>query len=624
MKGFKKALICTAAMFSIVACGTHKSNASDIDEDPLIGEQSQTEFEESYIKGSFTYGDGQKFAISMLSNIGTIAAGIGFDSPTTVVSGIFSLLGTINDNLNGSNGPTIANVMNKLNEMDTKLDELNAKIDKNYAQLATEEIRTQAMVDQVLLNEQEKAIRDFNTDYVVPVENYRRNFSDYIEQSYKSYISVEEEADIYVSKNEKNEWTLVPITEQGSADQKEIKFAIADFTNSKTFLDKNYGVVTTGFIDRFNEDIDKALKDVNLPEGLSKTDCRNYVAGNIVERFTKKYYVDNVDKAQDIRNMAINYAKQINGKAVKSVIDGYISRLEYMYNFAGEMKNSVTDAASNLMLSLDTNVALAAEACLYAGMNQEELKTEYMAARDLIKSYYDGFAKINNKYCFVTNSVINGGFYKAQFNTYYTNKGNDCRFNSSFDFYKANAVTGIDFVKDDVNSHNYVNELDNLRISTRMGLMRENGLTNANSYIEYLDNAKILETNAYKSYQNLLSEKWIDKSAFRVFTGLSIRDMNDGDRNFTMTCNEAGNPGGDYFYTGWRGTYKGAHGGDYWSGKIAESTFIDGNTGKIMTDKRVAAYATYNESHCYWFNDEHWSFVDDAFGNFFFILEHVC
>ena len=156
MKKFTKVLTCVAAMCSLVACGKNNNNKGIT----LVTDDKaeQLHFEEEYISGKYSYAEGGKFAVSVITNLGTIAAGVAFDSPTSVVGGIFSLLNTFGDNFAGNKGPTIANVMNKLAEMDGKLDAINEKLDKNYSQLATETIRTQAMVDQVLLEEQEEAI----------------------------------------------------------------------------------------------------------------------------------------------------------------------------------------------------------------------------------------------------------------------------------------------------------------------------------------------------------------------------------------------------------------------------------------------------------------------------------
>lgn len=621
MKKIIKVLAASIIMMSVAGCGTKGNKKSDT---PIFSkEDQQLVFEEEYISKSFNYAEGGKFAVSIISSLGNIAGGVAFDSPTAVVSGVFSLLTSINDQFNGSSGPTIADVMNKLNEMDEKLDGINAKLDENHIQLMSETIRTQAMVDQVLLEEQEQAIETFNNVYVVPLENYARDFADYIDQSYKSYVSKDETAEIYLSKNDKKEWTLIDVMDEGKPDQTKFTLTVNDFSHSKECLEKNYNVVTVGFMDSFNKDIDIALEEVSLPNGLNKEDCRNFIGANIVERFTKKYYEENHQKALDLRNMAINYSKQISGKANKSILNRYIDRLEYMYNFAGEMKSTVTDAFANIAHSLDVNTALAAQACLYAGVNQEEIRSEYIVARDLIKKDYEAIKNVNDAYSFITKTVLGGGLYRAYYDTEYSNRGNDPKFKATFRFQQVYYHNGFDYRNDDINTHFVLEAADHLRIVTRMNLMKAIGLVKEDSYISYLVKAKVVEQDAYTTYEQLVDRKWISNDALRFLTDITTRNMNDSDKNVEMECTASGNPDGDYFNVGWKGHFRGGHDNGCWSGKITETTYIDAITGKVQDNKKVAAYATYSESHWYWSDDEYWSFVDNKVGNYFFILEHV-
>lgn len=621
MKKLVKVITATAAMMMLTGCGT-KAN---VKRDPItLGKDEQLVFEENYISKPFNYAEGGKFAISIISGMGSIAGGVAFDSPTAVVSGVFSILTSINDQLNGSSGPTIADVMNKLGEMDTKLDAINEKIDQNHNQLLSETVRTQAMVNQVLLEEQEQALESFNNFYSVPLENYTRDFSDYIEQSYKSYVSTDEVAEIYLSKDEKNQWTLVDVIDEGKADQTKFSLTIDNFTNSKTFLEENYNIVTVGFMDNLNKDLDNAIEDVSLPNGLDKKVCRDFIGANLVERFTQKYYKDNHQKALDLRNLVINYSKQVSGKSSKSILERYVNRLEYMYNFAGEMKTPITGILANLAHNLDVNTALAAQACLYAGVNQEEIKSEYIVARDLVKQYFEGISKMDDRYSFITNTTLASDFYRAYYNTSYTNRGNHPNFKAEFKCEKVNYEYGdVKYVEDDINSHYFVEAVDQLRIVARMNLMREIGVVKANTYLDYLVQAKVVDANAKRTYERLHDMHWISEDALRFLTGIQTRDMNDSDKNLQMECTAAGNPDGDYFNVGWKGNFRSKHGSSNWHGKMTETTYVDAKTGTIQDDKKVAAYATYSESHWYWSNDEYWSFVDNKVGNYFFILEHV-
>lgn len=622
MKKYSLLFASALTLLSLTACGGKKADSS-AEQFGASKEETQLVFEENYIKDKYNYANGGQFVVSIIGNLGSIAAGVGFDSPTAVVSGVFGLLNNIGGQFAGSNGPTTKDVMNKLNEMDAKLDMINATLTENYNQLMSEEIRTQAMVDKVLLEGQEAAIASFYTDYALPIENFERNYSDYVEQSLKAFVGGKEDVTFYVHKDENKKWTLNSLMDLDKEDRYEISISIEDFPRSAEFLAKNYNTVSEGFMDNFYADLDDGIANTVLPEGLEKEDCRNFLAGNIVENITKNYYVDNHDKALEIRNDVINFAKQISGKAGKSILNKYVERMEYMYNFAGEIKNTVTDLFSNIKQTLKTNAALAAQACVFANVNQDEIRNELVAAEDVIRNKYAAIKDIKDNYCYLTNTCLGGGFYRAKFNTWYTNKGNSCGFHAEFELDKVIGTTGAVLEKDDVTKHNYANEIDHLRIVARMNLMRELGLVNPNSYIEYLVGAKIINAADYNNFKVLRDRKWLTDDALRFFTGLTVRGMNDSDKNFTLTCNEAGNPDGDYFNVGWTGTFRSSRDSGCWEGKIAETTYVDATNGTIMKDKRVAAYATYAESHYYWIDDEYWSFLDNTAGNYFFTLEHV-
>lgn len=625
MKKFPLLFASALTLLSVTACGASKNNKEvKMEESPISLKETQLSFEENYIKDTYSYSTGGKFAVSMLANIGTICAGVGFDSPTTVVSGVFGLIGTVGDNFCGSTGPTIKDVMNKLGEMDTKLDAINAKIDQNYNQLLSEEIRTQAMVDKVLLEDQEAAISAFYTDYTMPLENHVRDYTDYMEQSLKKFVSTPETVTYTVHK-ENNGWALNSLTDPNAKIECEIKVEIKDFSYSLAFLEKHNNTVESGFMDALYGDLIGAVRGTTMPTGLTASDCRDLTIANILETYSKEYYTADHNRVLDLRNKAINYSKAISGRSIKSVLDRYIARMKYMYNFASEIKGTVTDLFSNIMGTLKTDVALASGACAYGETNQEELRTEFLNARNAIQNYYNNVMNLKDNYCFLTNTCMEGGLYRSKFDTYYTNKGNDCRFNANLKLEKVVSYPWCpdNFEADNFNNHNTVVQADHLRIVTRWHLMKELGLTNSKTYIGYLVEAKALTTYASIYYDIYRYNGYFTDDAFKFMTNLTTRDMNDGDKNFKMTCNEAGNPGGDYFNVGWTGTFRGGHTASCWSGKIAETTYIDASTGTTMADKKVAAYATYNESHWNWIDDEHWSFVDNTSFNYFFILDNV-
>lgn len=622
MKKIGKLALCVSSMLALVACGANNTRSSTVHLN-LDSNNTQTSFEENYIKARGGYSTGEKFAIAIAGGIAVAATGFVTDSPATFVSGLVSIVTSLNDNFMGGKGPTTADVMNKLAEMDTKLDKIGEKLDKNFQQLSTEEVRTQAMVEEVLLEEQNTAIATFRTAYAEKIDDFKRDFSDYLEQSYKAYVK-ESQVMEFKAKLVTDEYALVPLIDYETSTEPVYTINVEDFPRSKAFLEKNYDTVGKGFMDRFYEDIEDAVSKASLPETMEAGVAVNLAYGNLVERLTRDYYKNNHDKALNIRNMAINYAKQINGKSIKSVAERYVSRMKYMFNFAGEMRESATGALANLAHELDVNTAIAAQACMFAGVSDDEIKAEYITARDAIGLEFDKMAALADNYCFPVKANLGGEFYQAKFETKYTNKGNEPKFNAEFKLRRVTTTNStVNLHDDDINKHNFVEPIDHTRIATRMSLMKENGLIPADkNYIEYLAGAKIMD-DAYRYYNTLIDKKWITDDALRFVTGYEVRNLGDGDKNLALECTECGTPGADYFHVGWKGTYKGSRDGGSWKGKIAESTFVDAATGKALDEKKIAAYATYDESHWTWIHDEHWSFVDNPVGNYFFGLEKI-
>lgn len=588
----------------------------------IISPNPQVDFEENYISGQFTWEDGGKFIVDVLSNIGNICAGIGFDSPTSAVAGVFGLLQTIGNQFCAS-GPTIKDVMNKLNEMDKKLDAIDEKLDQNFNQLMDEEIRTQAAVDKSILQTMEGQITDFATDYIVPLENYQRDFADYIEQSYKSYVNNEEIVNMYLVKNADNEYRVALVCEEVPASQQLVTINISNWSNAQKYLADHSNTVGEGFLDEVNKDIDTAVSTMTLPTGLTKEDARTFAHGNIIDHFTKKYYQDNHQKALDLRNMFINYAKRISGRLSVSIVNTYISRLQYMYNFASEIKVPSTDILANILGTLDRYAGITAQACAYAETSNTEVSDEYKKAREYVQTTYTAVKEMKDSYSFINSKIMKGGFYQAKYNTYYDNPGNHCSLHANLQFKKVSGGYKYNYTDDKIENHAYISATEHRKIATRWTLMRQIGLDDSSAYIYYLCNAGAIDYDSINTYNALVDRCWISNDAYRILTGYTVRDMNDSDRSQGMSCSAQGNPGGDYYTVGNRYNFRQGNDSGSWYGSAIETTYIDAASGSISPEKMVAAWARYAESHWYWRNDEYWAFVDNPAGNYFFALEAV-
>ena len=158
-------------------------------------------------------------------------------------------------------------------------------------------------------------------------------------------------------------------------------------------------------------------------------------------------------------------------------------------------------------------------------------------------------------------------------------------------------------------------------ITTRYNLLKNAGITKSKTFINYLEDLSILPSGRIALANSLLNSGRTS-DPFRMLSSFNIRDINNSD-SFFVTCVCYGNPKSEYFYVGETRPYRyddGVVESEYWSGKLAYGDMADAKSGQVIGSKKITAYAKYSESHRLWVNDEHWGFVDDIFGNFFFIL----
>ena len=592
--------------------------------DAMFASDPQAIFEENYLKSGGGWDKGGKFIYQIASNIGMILVGAATDSPTAVVSGVFGILGTLGDNFLSS-GATIQSVMNQLKETDRKIDELSAKLEKNTQQLATEIIRTEALVDQTNLNTLNLAINDFATDCLSPINVFNRNLADEVGSYYKNFVNSSETVKLLLEKNSKDEYTSASLTDISGDSSYNFSLTIDNFSNAKAHLASHKNIVEEGFMDELDKDIDAAIEaKTDLPEGISKENLRGFVGAMIYEQFMKQYFSVHREKAQKYQNLVIEFAERILGSSGKiSILGTYLSRLQCMYNFGSEIKPIARALAVNLMEILDMNTARAAEARLFAGDSYATLQSDYISAREAIQSFYKKVTDTPDSYSFTTSASLSGGFYHAKYNTSYSNLGNHCNLKVTFSAEQVDYKDGgIARSADDMSKHSGISPNQHSRIVTRWNLLRSSGATDSTGdYIHYLADSNVISTSYITAAEKLISFKEADSTCYRILTNdRTERDLHNTDASTSLVCAAQGNPDGDYFELGKTYNYSKTHTDSYWAGKTYEGAFMDASSGASLGTQKIATWARYAEDHWYWKNDEFWSFTNrDAEGYFFLI-----
>lgn len=583
----------------------------------------QAEFEDLYIKSGITWEDGGKFVYQLISGIGTIIVGAATENPGTISTGIFSLLGTLSESLL-SGGPTMQNIMDQLKETDRKIDELSAKIDRNTQQLADEIVRAEAMVDQANLNTLNLAINDFATNCLAPINTFNRNLADEVGFYYRDYVKSPQTIDLCLNKNSDGEWESTPL---GEITGTNFSLYISSFDNALAHLSKHSNIVEEGFMDELGKDIENAINlKTDLPDGIEKDTLRDFVASMIYEQFSKQYFSANMDKAQQYRNYMIECAQRINGSAgMISILNTYSSRLQYMFNFAGEIKSSIRTISANILQFLDMNTARASEAALFAELSSSELESNFKTARESIQNFYKNITELPDTYSFTSSATLTGSWNSARYNLSYSNPGNKCTLDVKFNLQKMEmyGMSNITYMDDDISKHYSLSSIQHARIATRWSLLRSSGMIDSESdYIHYLNDSKVISDAAMKAADTCF--RWnhaLINECYRILTSdRNERELTISDTSMWIYCVGQGNPSGDYFTVGNGYGYREKHDASSWYGRIYEGTFVYAATGGYAGTQRICMWARYAESHWYWANDEYWAFKNLENTNYFFSI----
>ncbi len=610
---------------SSVTCSKEYIMVSKAEGEANLVSDPQSIFEENYLKQGSGWDEGGKFIFQIVSNIGTIIVGTAADNPVAILSGTLGILGTLGDNFL-SGGATIQSVMNQLKETDRKIDELSAKLEKNTQQLASEIIRTEALVDQTNLNTLNLAINDFATNCISPINVFNRNLGDEVGSYYRDFVQTSETVNLALEKTSTGEWASTSLTDISDDSVYNFSLTISDFPNAKAHLASHNNIVEEGFMGELDKDIDASIAaKTDLPEGIDKENLRGFVSAMIYEQFMKQYFSTHREKAQEYQNLVIEFAERILGSSGKvSILGTYLSRLECMYNFGSEIKPLVRALSVNLLKILDMNTARAAEARLFAGDSYATLQSDYISAREAIQNFYKNVADMPDSYSFTTSASLSGGFYHAKYSTSYSNLGNNCRLGVTFSAEKVEKNDGSIFTSaEDMSKHTGISPNDHSRIVTRWNLLRSSGASDSsNDYIHYLANSNVISSSYLDAAETLISLKSADSSCYRILTNdRTERDLHNTDASTSLVCVARGNPKGDYFELGKTYNYSKTHTDSYWAGKTYEGAFIAASSGSSLGTQKIASWARYAENHWYWTNDEYWSFTSRDSEGYFFLID---
>ena len=600
-----------------------------------FGAGEEGEWEKQYIDSEAEWSDGEAI-FDIAKYIGDIIVGAISNCPTACVDGVFGIITTLGGQFLDEE-PSMADIMNKLEEISGQITDLSLQIDANTKLLEDELIYTQAQIDKTLVTLFQQNYSDYVTHYVEPLQTIERDFSQYIESYLKDIVKEKNKTvDLHYEITEGGLYKLLSITEPNYNDIETKKYTITikSFDNAKAFLEKHHDVVSEGFITELMKDIEVAVNSaiekeiIKVDEKITVLDYKQHIYKVILEKAEKEKYTgdygsDQYKEAQDIMDKAIKLANHISPIATgESIIKSLTDRLSCMYNFGHETKGIITKLLASFKLQLEKYMLMSSEACLFAKINQKELYNAYESAIKTIQSYSDSNDAIPESYSYITKTVLGSDFITAKYDVQYRNPGNDCEFKKEFISERIEGFCGYYLFTEKVNlsKYSYVKEVDHSKINTRFGMLKQTGLTKNSNYISYLGENEVISQDNINTYNALINAGWISDDAYRILTSYEgIKNVEKSD-NISFKCVACGNPGGYYFKLNQRYNYKSQHDSDCWTGEKAAGAFIDGYSAEKQSNKVIAAYAKYAESHLLWSEDEYWAFQDNPYSNYTFII----
>lgn len=586
----------------------------------ILAPADDGKFENDYISAPALW-DAIDLGLKVDEKILSIIVGAMSGSPVSIVSGAFGLASIIGGSLFGSE-VTNADIMKRLDVIDDHIAELGKQIDKNQTALINEDIIIEAGIDKVTLELYNQNWDKFVSDYLEPIQNIEREYSLYLQKALKSVA----ENGITVTLRYDADGKLLTVTDAGYDDPAvSAPVELASFGNAKAFLASHKNTVVNGFVDAMLEDIKSAsLVKNSFPVSVSAEQRTIDIYQTILEELEREYFSGDYGSSgytnsKNVYNAFINLAKHISSEGSgKSIIDSFLGRLEYIYNFASEMKTPARNYLANMRILLDRYALMATRACIFAEISQEEVGSAYTAAAEYIKASNDARKDLDGNYSIITKCVVKGQYCCSEY--VINGTATDPTVKLSNFFVGGFGTNGGAFGSDiDTATTTIVNSVELLKINKRFEIMKEMGLASGTLF-DYLVEVGVTRSGTVELAQDMQEYDLVGDEIYRFLTEFNERDLKSSDQNDFKVKAVKHNSDSDYFTIGKYYGYRSSHDGDHWSGKILETKFIDGITGKVQDNTRVTVYARYSEGHWYWITDERWCFLDADWGNYYFVL----
>ena len=517
-----------------------------------------------------------------------------------------------------STEPKIQDVLDKLETIEHKLKAIDRKIDALKQQMLDSTTAIQLGVDKILFNQYRSTWDSFYENYIQKIEDILRDYTTDYRTYFVNFVRNTDDVEIELKYFKVDDDKVVFSLE--NPDDLNHSLEGLPYASSKNVTIKKSYFETAAQLTRtrqgYSDDFDSVFRICLMNNLLS--DYPDLSEEEIKSLFDDVYAhisglaqfsAINKDKAKEMRNLFVNFAMQLSGKATgTSKMVYYYKMLESLYNFQSEAKAEMKQFRVNMKLLLDKYAGYAtimAQFC--SGIDKTEITRTYNDAYEYIKNN-DNMREVgqNQDYCYTINSKVAANVVRCSFDKGYDNAGkNKCSFWYNYKTY--NQETGKEI--NVVNNTKLLSDSNLSIIHARtVNMLEYNGKPGKVSLFSYFEALGIITPNMKSKYKGT-----------EVIT--SYGGINDpSSSNFNVICTSHGV--GGYFGYGKTYSYKGSRERGCWSAKEASGTIYNLSTNS-SADNHINRMARYDESHWYWTTDEHFAFEEYITGRIAYVLIRV-
>lgn len=513
-------------------------------------------------------------------------------------------------------GPSIQDVLNRLDQLDKKLDIISGKIDHLSDQIADSQAATAAGIDLVLYNQYRANWSSFVHNYVEPMDDMIRSYRTKVQTDLVNTALSSDPLPVKIQfaqvPNGEGSPMRTLVTESPTAGGKSLEFATIEETYeisipTSYFAKAQEEVASTRC---YSADFCSAYQE-GIQSYLKEHPSQYFTAEDIYNSIISSFQKEAITSADTLKfyNLYTNFASSL-----PSCMNDYVKMLQNFYNFQTEAENEILMFRGNMKRLLVQYVGFLSTFASYSGVtgiDMEAVVKSTSAAENFIKAntYIVPTASERTNYCYTVSSPVTTYYMEVYWATHFepenTNHPNLVQ-TKRFTYY---GPDGKEVAEHD-NPLPMLSEADLLHIQYRYKTI-ENYTGATDTWASYLEKNGVID---YEGYSKTFKEV--------------RRNLAEEPGDFPPIICEVGEFR-QSSATGWKGNCWGHSVGDkfkleeYYDYACVDSEYWSENevTGKLLnfetletTDTVLLREAIYHESHWWWNVDEYWIFYSSTTG----------